>query len=684
MLKKMRSKLAFNIAAGVVLILLLFGGLTSFIGYTQFTSALDEHYAQNGYNICRLATKVLVADDIMDYLDPEYMETEEYQLTMARLDAMTEELDCAFIYAMVPLNEDCSQVKFLFETQNDNFELKAYPPGYERAAGSAEYALKYRLMMEGKSEQDCVFRSAHETTTGAHVSAFIPIKDSKGTPVGILCVQRQMSALDGARNNFLLNIGLATLLWAFIVSLLFASVLSTRIAKPVREIASETVRFSRENTLPPVSLTDTTRGEDEIKLLAMHVDKMEYAIMNYTENLKNLRSEQDRIEGELNVASSIQKGIMPTHFPPFPERDEFELYATMVPAREVGGDFYDFYFIDDDHLALVMSDVSGKGVPAALFMMVSKLALKNRAMQGGTPGEILADVNQQLCDGNRQNMFVTTWLGILNVYTGELVSASAGHEYPAICREDGSFELFKDRHGFVLGGMSGSQYKDETLILQPGDSLFVYTDGVAEAENEEDELYGMDRLLETLNKSPHAAPDELIQIALDDLSAFAGKRDQFDDITMLALQFKGHRSHLRTLKVEATVENLPKVTEWVEEMLQILDVPMKETMQINLAVEEIFVNIANYAYAPGVGDALIRIGYNMDTHTVKLTFLDSGTPYNPLGKEDPDITLSAKDREVGGLGIYLVKETMDNVKYTRNQSYNILSIEKRIDRPEEV
>ncbi|MBQ3327153.1 MAG: SpoIIE family protein phosphatase [Clostridia bacterium] len=682
MFKRLRSKLVVKLVAGFILILLTFGLLSSVIGYQQFTRSLDEHYADNGYRICRLAGHLLVADDIMDYLDPEYMASDEYKTTMRRLDVMTQDLDAAFIYAMVPLTEDCSQVKFLFETQNENFGLKAYEPGYERAAGSDEYAYKYKLMMDGKSEEEHVFRAASETTTGAHVSAMIPIKDKEGKPVGILCVQRQMQALDDARNGYLINIAVTTLLMVALVALLFDWFLSSRVANPIRKIASETVRFSRENTLPPVSLTDTTPGEDEIKLLAMHVDKMEYAILNYTENLKNLRSERERFEGELHIASTIQKDMMPSEFPAFPERDEFDLYATMAPAREVGGDFYDFFFIDDDHLALIMADVSGKGVPAALFMMITKIILKNRAMQGGGPGDILADVNRQLCDGNGQNMFVTTWLGILNVNTGELVTASAGHEYPAICRADGSFEFQKDRHGFVLGGMNGSRYKEDTYVLQPGDSLFVYTDGVAEASNAEDELFGMDRMLTSLNKSPHASPDELIGILMDDIREFAGDREQFDDITMLAFRFKGQQSHLRTLKIEATVENLPQVTEWIEEMLQILDVPMKTQMQINLAAEEIFVNIAKYAYAPGVGDALIRIGYDMDTHSVRLTFLDNGTPYNPLGKEDPDVTLSAEDRAIGGLGIYLVKETMDRVTYLRNHSSNILTIEKSIERPE--
>ena len=677
---KLRNKLSVRIISVFVPILVIFALVTSIIGYFQFTNALNDHYAENGVNICRLAAQILKADDIEAYLDPEYRETEEYETTMHRLDVITQSLDVAFIYLVIPQDEDCVRLKFLFETANDSLGLQAYEPGYERNAGSDEYARMYKNMMEGKSESGTIFRSASETTTGAHCTAMIPVKDSSGKPVAILSDQRQMDALSGTRNRFLINIVIATLLTLLLAGFIADRILRKRLVKPIRAIASETVRFSRENQLPEQSLSDITPGSDEIKLLAMHVDRMEYAIMDYTENLKTLRSERDRIEAELDVASAIQKGIMPNVFPPFPERDEFSLFATMDPAREVGGDFYDFFFIDDEHLGLVMADVSGKGVPAALFMMVSKIAIKNRAIQGGTPGEILADVNRQLSDGNYTNMFVTTWLGILDVTTGELVTANAGHEYPVICREDGRFEFFKDKHGFVLAGMSGSTYREETIILQPGDTLFVYTDGVAEAANADDALYGSDRLLEALNTSPHAAPEELIGNVMASIRSFTKEMDQSDDITMMALQFKGHGSHLRTLKIPALVENLPTVTEWVDEMLGILDVPAKPRMQIGLAVEEVFVNIAKYAYTPGVGDALLRVGYEMDRSTVKLTFLDSGVPYDPLGKEDPDVTLSAEDRAVGGLGIYLVKQSMDHVDYQRSQDYNILTLKKQIDR----
>ena len=681
MLKAFHSKLAVNIVTGFVLLLLLFAIITSAIGYQEFTKTLNARYAENGVRIAQLAASVVNGDRIDDYLDEEYQRSEEYTAAMDRLDRMTQRMDAAFIYLIVPLDPEFKQIQFLFETVGDDTGLTPYPPGYIREPGSEEYTEKYKLIMAGKSEDELVFRSAKQTTTGAHVTTLVPVKNSKDEVVGIISVQQQMEALQGARNEFLRNIALATLLIALFAVLIYGWMLTWYVAKPIRRIASETVRFSRDNTLPDVSLTDSTRGDDEVKLLAMHVDKMEYAIQNYTENLKTVTSQKERMEGELNLASNIQQGIIPNHYPAFPERDEFDLYAHMDPAKEVGGDFYDFFFVDDDHLALVIADVSGKGAAAALFMMASKIMIKNRAMAGGTPADILADVNAQLIEGNNANMFVTTWLGMLDVKTGELVTANAGHEYPAVCRADGTFELLKDKHGFVLGGMSGSRYTNTTFDLNPGDTLFVYTDGVTEATNGDEELFGTGRMLTALNKLPHAAPDELLHSLYGSIQEFAGEVEQADDITMLGLQFKGPQSHLRTLRLPATIENLATVSEWVEEMLQMLDVPVKIQMQIALAVEEIFVNIAKYAYAPGVGEAVIRMGYDMDTHTVKLAFLDHGMPYNPLEREDPDTGLSAEEREVGGLGIYLVKQTMDKVEYVRSNNWNVLTIEKKSENP---
>jgi serine phosphatase RsbU (regulator of sigma subunit) len=250
--------------------------------------------------------------------------------------------------------------------------------------------------------------------------------------------------------------------------------------------------------------------------------------------------EKERLNTELTTARAIQIGTMPHEFPPFPDRDEFEIYATVDPAREVGGDFYDYYMIDDDHLCLVIADVSGKGIPASLFMMISKVILQNCAMLGSQPGEILTRCNDAICSNNQADMFVTIWLGILEISTGILTCANAGHEYPAIMK-NGKFSLFKDRHGLVIGGVAGVRYKEYELTLEPGDKLFVYTDGVPEATAADHRMFTTDRLIKALNEDPLAPVDHVlghVQTALDE---FVGGAEQFDDVTMLCFEYKGRK-----------------------------------------------------------------------------------------------------------------------------------------------
>ena len=249
--------------------------------------------------------------------------------------------------------------------------------------------------------------------------------------------------------------------------------------------------------------------------------------------------EKERIGAELNVATQIQADMLPRIFPAFPERPEFDIYASMTPAKEVGGDFYDFFLVDDDHLAMVIADVSGKGVPAALFMVIAKTLLKNAAQTGLPPKAVLEKVNNQLCENNQAEMFVTVWLGIYEISTGKLTAANAGHEYPAIRRSGGRFELVKDRHGFVLAGMENARYREYELELGMGDTLFLYTDGVAEATDGTNTLYGTDRMLDMLNTAPERCPEELLRDVKRDIDRFVGDAPQFDDITMLAIQRKG-------------------------------------------------------------------------------------------------------------------------------------------------
>ena len=246
--------------------------------------------------------------------------------------------------------------------------------------------------------------------------------------------------------------------------------------------------------------------------------------------------EKERISAELNVASHIQRDLLPCIFPAFPERKEFDIYAAMDPAKEVGGDFYDFFLIDDDHLALVMADVSGKGVPAALFMVIAKTLLKNASQAGLSPRAVLEKVNDQLCENNKEDMFVTVWFGVYEISTGRLTASNAGHEYPAVKRGDEGFGLLKDKHGFVLAGMENSRYREYELQLGEGDALFVYTDGVAEATNAENIQYGTERMLNALNSVPDASPEHLLLEVKADIDRFVGEASQFDDITMLCLK----------------------------------------------------------------------------------------------------------------------------------------------------
>ncbi|MBO4422558.1 MAG: PP2C family protein-serine/threonine phosphatase [Clostridia bacterium] len=259
--------------------------------------------------------------------------------------------------------------------------------------------------------------------------------------------------------------------------------------------------------------------------------------MVITQHSKDVRTA--RIKSELDLAAGIQADMLPNAFPAFPDRTEFDIYASMDPAKEVGGDFYDFFLTDDDHLCMVIADVSGKGIPAALFMMASKIILANNAMMGKSPAQILTDANASICSHNREEMFVTVWLGILELSTGRLVAANAGHEYPVLKKPDGPFELIKDRHGFVIGGMEGLKYKEYEITLEPGSKLFVYTDGIPEATDAEGAMFGAARMTDVLNSDSGAAPEQILKNVRGAVDGFVKDAEQFDDLTMMCLEYKG-------------------------------------------------------------------------------------------------------------------------------------------------
>ncbi len=332
----------------------------------------------------------------------------------------------------------------------------------------------------------------------------------------------------------------ATVLLCVIAFLMLtgAVVLGKRIVRPLNRITREIAELSEDNL--EFTMKDSYRTGDEIEVLAESFATLSHKTVQYVDQVRKVTAEKERISTELTMATQIQAAMLPHIFPPFPDRPDFDLYASMKPAKEVGGDFYDYFLIDSDHLCVVIADVSGKGVPAALFMMVSKIILQSCAMLGKSASEILTRTNDAICSNNDAEMFVTVWLGILELSTGKLSYANAGHEYPVVKRAEGPYELFRDNHhGFVVGGMEHVKYREYVMQLEPGDELFVYTDGIPEATDAENRMFGTDRLIETLNTQQDTTPVSVLTHVQDAVHTFVGSAPQFDDMTMLCLKYKG-------------------------------------------------------------------------------------------------------------------------------------------------
>jgi len=384
-----------------------------------------------------------------------------------------------------------------------------------------------------------------------------------------------------------------------------------------------------------------------------------------------------RIDKELEYAKQIQLSALPTNFP---KDEDYNIYAQMIAAKEVGGDFYDFYKLNDTTVAFLAADVSGKGIPAAMFMMTAKTIIKDLAESGMTVNDIFTKANEKLCENNESGMFVTAWMGILDLTTGNLQFANAGHNPPVLKRRDGSFEYLKTRAGFVLAGMEGMCYRVGELTLYPGDRLFLYTDGVPEATNADNKLYGEDRLLSFMNQNATIEATAFLPALKANIDEFVGEAPQFDDITMLMFDYKPKQGGVQMINktFPAKVEALSDVLGFVDETLESYECPMKTQMTVCVAIEEVFVNVANYAYGEGEGDMTLGIGFDAESREITFRMTDKGTPFDPLKKPDPDITLPAEDREIGGLGIFITKKTMDTVTYAYENGENILTMIKKI------
>lgn len=536
---------------------------------------------------------------------------------------------------------------------------------------------------------------------------YTTINSTNWTFMVVWPIQKYLEDQKAMRKLFLLMA-----LGGYGVILVIILLISFRVAKPLKELAMAARKLGRGNfdvAIPKM------KGRDEVAEFAWAFSNMLTELKDNIEKQKDMK----RIERELDLARNIQLSMLPGE-----ERDEnsdddrHELAPFLLPAKEVGGDFYDFFKIDNDHLCVVIGDVSGKGVAAALFMMVARIILRTMTKNLKSVVDAFNKTNYALAKRNRLNMFVTVWAGIIDLRTGHIDFASAGHNPPAIRHKDGSVEFIPSKAGLVMAAMESTVYKLQTCEMKKGDTLFLYTDGVTEATDSNNQLFNNDRLIEALKKSGNMSTADTCSFVKKEIDSFVKDAPQFDDITMLAIKFNGsdepvweryektidvsgnNKGELKSFvediltpmdgakkmqmqdaweRYEKIVDVIPEnqdiLTAFVEGILAPMDGSMKSQMQINIAIDEIYSNIVKFS---GATEVTLIVEIRKATMMARLTFIDNGKPYDPIKQADPDISLPAEEREIGGLGIFIVKKTMDSVCYRRNGDKNELAITKTL------
>ncbi|MBQ0145507.1 MAG: SpoIIE family protein phosphatase [Lachnospiraceae bacterium] len=525
-----RYKLANKISAGLLILAVVLIIVTGIFVSLYYRNIRLGQYRNLAYSYSRTLACMIDGDKVKQYYITE--ETDEYYDTIQRyIDAFARESeDITYAFVFVP---DGSYHYIWDATVNGNrWDL-----------GESEEYLDNIGEILSKTFRHNPEEPYNVSETALYGNLFIalsPIFDSEDNPVALAGVDIAVDDIEKDQQGFVQGLILAIALIIIMAYIVFYAIIKRRIVKPVLKLESAARSFVKDiEGSETLNLGIDTR--DEIEELSHSFETMSSEVKDYISRLSKVTAEKERIGAELDVAAHIQSSMLPGRFPPFPDRPEFEIYATMVPAKEVGGDFYDFFMIDDRHLAIVAADVSGKGIPAALFMVIGKTLIKDHTTPGTDLGEVFTTVNNLLCDANKDGMFITAFEGVLDLDTGELRFVNAGHEIPFICRKGNKFKSYPIKAGFVLAGMEDMKYKSGTVMLEPGDKFFEYTDGVTEATDSSSNLFGMERLEESLGKYSDMTVDEILPLVKKDIDEFVGEEPQFDDITMICLEYKGRK-----------------------------------------------------------------------------------------------------------------------------------------------
>ena len=532
----------------------ILGAVLGTITAIVFDRTIDTEFESKVTDLAH-TTAVSLNGDNVKLLRDEIVEIYEAQEEKVGSDGMGTPAHEKYIANFMPLKETAEYKEEVAKLQKlaganeveSVYILYAYPKdkitlyvadGSEVANDPGDFDPLYEVNY-GVLEDPTIGFPAYITNTpeyGWLVSAAYPIYTSDGEVAAFGCVDISMNAIKAESRAFSIMLFIITIAIGLILTVIYILAIKRAVVSPINKLADAATSYVKNDNEAGFKDIEITTG-DEIESLADAMKKMEQDIKDYIANLTAVTAEKERIGAELNVATQIQADMLPRIFPTFTDKKEYELFASMDPAKEVGGDFYDFFIIDDTHLGLVVADVSGKGVPAALFMVIAKTLIKNRAMMGGTPGEVLAYANDQLCEGNDAELFVTVWFAIIDVTTGKGIAANAGHEHPAIRRAGGQFELSIYKHSVAVATMEGIKFREHEFELGHGDTLFCYTDGVTEATDAHNVLFGNDRLLAALNKDPDANAEQICKNVKESINKFVGEAPQFDDITMLCVKF---------------------------------------------------------------------------------------------------------------------------------------------------
>ena len=516
-----RKKFLYGIIGFVLAVIV---GIALFV-CQRFFNSQKAQAASTSFSYSRTAADLIDGDKTIEYFETGVKDA-YYDQIQDFLNAAQKESSLKYYYVFVPLDDD-----LVYIWDADNYEGACELGQHEDYMEGGKEAVA-EIWCHNPPEKIKVTKTEQY---GYIASAFTPIYNSKGDPVAVVGVDLSMEGFYKRTFWFIGRMVIIIALLTLIAIAILYITINKNLLLPLRKLTDSAGDIVNNLEREEEINLDIKTG-DELETLADAFGKMDHDLRAYINEVSEMTAEKERMGAELNVAKNIQASMLPRDFP---ERDDFEIYATMDPAKEVGGDFYDFFMIDDDHLAMVMADVSGKGVPAALFMVIAKTLIKNIAKSGVGPAEVLRQVNNQLCEGNDEEMFVTVWLGILEISTGRGVSANAGHEHPAFRKAGGNYELVIYKHSPAVAVMEGLAYTEREFKMVPGDTLFVYTDGVPEATDANDELFGTTRMIDILNAAPEATPEHVLcsmRTAIDD---FVGDAPQFDDITMLCLRYNG-------------------------------------------------------------------------------------------------------------------------------------------------